>query len=184
LRVAVKVPSTYTVLLKRSIIAVCELQLRVCGSSIKKIHATQPSQGLAEKRVLLQRSFIENGRLGELCSAAGGGSDDARAGGERGGARAAAFAAARASSPAAYALLLLLQRLMDTQRSPRRPHNHATHNLTTTQKEALKAQLKADPKFRAELRERVKAALLDKARGEGFQKAEFNFDSYMLTGAR
>lgn len=48
-------------------------------------------------------------------------------------------------------------------------------------KEALKAKLKADPSFRAELRDRIKAALLEKAQGEGVKKAEYNFDSYMLT---
>lgn len=38
------------------------------------------------------------------------------------------------------------------------------------------------PTPRAELRERVKSALLAKAQGEGLKKAEYNFDSYMLTG--
>ncbi|KIZ00486.1 cytochrome c oxidase subunit II [Monoraphidium neglectum] len=35
--------------------------------------------------------------------------------------------------------------------------------------------------LRAELRERVKTALLEKAAGEGLKTAEYNFDSYMLT---
>lgn len=43
----------------------------------------------------------------------------------------------------------------------------------------LKAKLLADPKFKAELRDRVKAAIAEKA-GPG-KTAEYNFESYMLT---
>lgn len=50
-------------------------------------------------------------------------------------------------------------------------------------REALKAKLKSDPSFRKELRKRVADALLAKG-GEEAQTAEYNFDSYMLTGAR
>lgn len=46
-------------------------------------------------------------------------------------------------------------------------------------REALKAQLRADPDFRKELRGRVKEALLSKA---PTKSASYNFDSYMLTG--
>ncbi|GBF89637.1 cytochrome c oxidase subunit II [Raphidocelis subcapitata] len=53
--------------------------------------------------------------------------------------------------------------------------------MVDSAKEAIKAKLKADPNFRAELRDRVKAALLAKANGEGLKTAEYSFDSYMLT---
>lgn len=53
--------------------------------------------------------------------------------------------------------------------------------MVDSAKEAIKAKLKADPEFRAELRDRVKAALIAKANAGGLQKAEYNFDSYMLT---
>jgi len=45
-------------------------------------------------------------------------------------------------------------------------------------KEAIKAQLKADPEFRKELRARVKEALVGKIEPK---KASYNFESYMLT---
>jgi len=48
-------------------------------------------------------------------------------------------------------------------------------------REALKAKLKADPSFRKELRKRVTDALIAKGREEGPKKAQYNFDSYMLT---
>jgi hypothetical protein len=49
-------------------------------------------------------------------------------------------------------------------------------------REALKAKLKSDPSFRRELRKRVTDALIAKGREEGTKTAEYNFDSYMLTG--
>lgn len=49
-------------------------------------------------------------------------------------------------------------------------------------REALKAKLKSDPSFRKELRKRVTDALIAKGREEGPRTAEYNFDSYMLTG--
>lgn len=49
-------------------------------------------------------------------------------------------------------------------------------------REALKAKLKSDPSFRKELRKRVTDALIAKGREEGPKVAEYNFDSYMLTG--
>jgi cytochrome c oxidase subunit 2 len=45
-------------------------------------------------------------------------------------------------------------------------------------KDELKAQLKANPAFRAELKERIKAAL--GARLPAAQPVSYNFDSYML----
>jgi hypothetical protein len=53
-----------------------------------------------------------------------------------------------------------------------------SHTLQSA-REALKAQLRADPDFRKELRGRVKEALLSKA---PTKSASYNFDSYMLTG--
>lgn len=45
-------------------------------------------------------------------------------------------------------------------------------------KEELKAKLKADPSFKKELRDRIKAAL--GARIPASQTVTYNFDSYML----
>jgi len=46
-------------------------------------------------------------------------------------------------------------------------------------KDELKAKLKQDPTFRAELKERIKSAL--GARIPATQPVQYNFDSYMLT---
>lgn len=47
------------------------------------------------------------------------------------------------------------------------------------QKEQLKAKLKQDPSFRAELKDRIKNALMSKV--PAAQTIQYNFDSYMLT---
>jgi cytochrome c oxidase subunit 2 len=45
--------------------------------------------------------------------------------------------------------------------------------------EELKRQLKADPSFRSELKDRIKGALMSKVQGS--TPISYNFDSYMLT---
>lgn len=44
----------------------------------------------------------------------------------------------------------------------------------------LKEKLRSDPEFKREVRDRIKAALLDKVKET--KKAEYQFDSYMLSG--
>lgn len=48
-----------------------------------------------------------------------------------------------------------------------------------TAKEQLKAKLKTDPTFRAEIKDRIKSALLAKVPASA--PVQYNFDSYMLT---
>jgi heme/copper-type cytochrome/quinol oxidase subunit 2 len=51
--------------------------------------------------------------------------------------------------------------------------------LPQAAKEQLKEQLRNDPSFKAELRSRVKEAIMSKV--QNTRTAEYNFDSYMLT---